>query len=70
MFAQFRQMAAEAGRAAESVPITVYGVGENIDLLKRYRDAGTARVMFELPSAGEEEILPMLDRCAELIRQI
>jgi probable F420-dependent oxidoreductase len=70
MFPQFRQMASEAGRDPESIPITVYGVAENIDLLKRYRDAGTARVMFELPSAGQEEILPMLDRCAELARQV
>lgn len=70
MFPRFRQMMAEAGREPDSIPITVYGVAKDIDLLKRYRDAGTARVMFELPSARPEEILPMLDRCAELAAQV
>jgi probable F420-dependent oxidoreductase len=70
MFPQFRQMAAEAGRDPDTIPITVYGIAEDIDLLKRYRDAGTARVMFELPSAGPEEILPMLDRCAALAARL
>jgi probable F420-dependent oxidoreductase len=70
MFPRFRQMAAEAGRAPDSIPITVYGIAEDLDLLKRYRDAGTDRVMFELPSAAPEEILPMLDRCAALAGQI
>ncbi|MFT5450220.1 MAG: putative F420-dependent oxidoreductase [Gammaproteobacteria bacterium] len=69
MFPQFRQMAVDAGRDADSIPITVYGVARDLDLLARYRDAGTARVVFELPSAGPEEVLPLLDECAELVRQ-
>lgn len=69
MFPQFRQMVADAGRDADSIPITVYGVARDLDLLARYRDAGTARVVFELPSAGPEEVLPLLDECAELVRQ-
>lgn len=69
-FPEFRQMAAEAGRDPDTIPITVYGIAEDLDLLRRYRDAGTDRVMFELPSAGPEEILPMLDRCAELAAEV
>ena len=69
-FPEFRQMAAEAGREPESIPITVYGVAEDLDLLKRYRDAGTARVVFALPSAGPEALLPLLDRYAALIPEL
>jgi hypothetical protein len=39
-------------------------------LIARYRDAGSARIVFELPSAGPEEVLPLLDECAELISKI
>src|SRR5438309_2110908 len=39
---RFRQMAAEAGRDPASVPITVWGVGEDLGRLQRYRDLGVA----------------------------
>ena len=68
LFPQFRQMAAEAGRDPDSIPITVYGVAEDADLLKRYRDVKTERVVITLPAAGREEVLPVLDRIAGLIR--
>ena len=65
----FRKMAAEAGRDPDSVPISVFGVAEDLDLIKRYRDAGTARLIFNVPPAKADEVLPLLDRCASLIRQ-
>lgn len=67
---QFRQMATEAGRAFETVPVTVFGAGEDPDRLQRYRDRGVTRVVVSLPSAGPDEILPMLDRWSRLIRRI
>ena len=66
---EFRAMAAEAGRDPATLPITVFGVAEDADLIKRYRDAGVARIIFNLPSAKAEEVLPVLDRCAQLMRQ-
>ena len=48
--------------------MTVFGVSEDLDRLKLYRDRGIARVVVSLPSANADEILPMLDRWAELIR--
>jgi probable F420-dependent oxidoreductase len=66
---QFRQMAAEAGRDPAGVPISIFGAPENLDRLKRYRDQGIARTIVALPSAEADEILPVLDRWAELIRQ-
>jgi hypothetical protein len=38
-------------------------------LIKRYRDAGAARVPFSLAPAKADEVLPVLDRCARLMRQ-
>ena len=65
---EFRKMAAATGRPVESVPITVFGVAEDADLVKRYRDAGVARIIFNLPAAKADEVLPVLDRCAALMR--
>jgi probable F420-dependent oxidoreductase len=66
---QFRQMAADAGRDPATVPVSIFGAPEDLDRLKRYRDQGIARVVVTLPSAKTDEILPALDRWAELIRQ-
>ena len=52
-----------------TLPITVFGVAEDADLIKRYRDAGVARLIFNLPSAKADEVLPVLDRCTTLMRQ-
>jgi probable F420-dependent oxidoreductase len=67
---QFRQMAVAAGRSLDSVPVTVFGVAEDLDRLKLYRDRGIARAVVSLPSAKADEILPVLDRWAELIRRV
>src|SRR5258708_18764208 len=65
----FRKLAVEAGRDPATLPITIFGVPEDRDLVARYRDAGVARVVFNLPPAKADEVLPALDRCADLIRQ-
>src|ERR1700757_2397931 len=67
---KFREMAAEAGRDLASVPITIWGARENLDLLKRDRDDGVSRVVVSLDSARGDKILPELDRWANLIRQL
>jgi len=66
----FRQMAAEAGRDLATVPVTVWGVPEDPDRLRRHRDLGIARVVVSLPSARPDEILPVLDRWAGLISRM
>ena len=65
---QFRQMAAAAGREIGSLPVTVFGAPEDADRLRRWRERGVARVVVSLPSAKSDEILPVLDRWAALIR--
>jgi hypothetical protein len=44
-------------------------VAEDVDLIRRYRDAGVARVLFNLPAAKADEVLPVLDRGAALMRK-
>ena len=66
---QFRQMAADAGRDPAAVPVSIFGAPENLERLKRYSDQGIARAVVTLPSAKSDEILPVLDRWAELIRR-
>jgi probable F420-dependent oxidoreductase len=65
----FKKLCDEAGRDPASVPITVFGVAEDLELIKRYRDAGVARLVFNLPPAQADEVLPILDRCATLAGQ-
>ena len=67
---QFRKLAVEAGRDPDTLPITVFGVAEDAELVGRYRDAGVARVVFNLPPAKSGEVLPVLDRCAALMRRV
>jgi probable F420-dependent oxidoreductase len=64
----FKKLVTESGRDPASLPITVFGVPEDRDLIKRYGDAGVARLVFNLNSAKADEVLPALDRCAALMR--
>ena len=67
---RFRQMAEEAGRDPQSLPVTLGGAPENADMLKRYRDLGVARVNFPVPPAKADEVLPILDRVAKIKQQM
>ena len=66
----FHRMAEEAGRDPQSLAVTVGGAPEDPDVLKRYRDLGVARVNFPVPPAKRDEILPVLDRLADLKRRL
>jgi probable F420-dependent oxidoreductase len=67
---QFHKMAKEAGRDPASLPITIFSAPEKLDVLKRYKDMGVARALVQLPSASSDEIIPILDRWAELMHKI
>ena len=67
---RFRQMATEAGRDPDSLPITIGGAPEDADRLKRFRDLGAVRVNVSLPAENADAILPVLDRWAELRRRV
>jgi hypothetical protein len=61
---RFRQLAAEAGREPDDLPVQVFAAEQDDDMLARYRDAGIDRVVFMLPSAGSDKVLPLLDQLA------
>jgi probable F420-dependent oxidoreductase len=67
---QFHAMVKEAGRDVASLPVTMFRVVEELDRLKHYRDIGIKRVVITLPSAGAQEVVPILDKWAEKIRQM
>jgi probable F420-dependent oxidoreductase len=66
---QFHKMAAEAGRDPASLPVTLFRVAEDADGLRRFRELGVARVVISLPAAQSDQILPILDRWAPLMRE-
>ena len=66
----FRTMAVEANRDPDSIPITVWGRGADVEMMKRYRDLGVDRVATSLDSDKADKILPVLDRWAEIIRAV
>ena len=67
---RFTQMCVEAGRDPATIPITIWGAKNDLDLLKRYRDLGVERMVVSVESETADTILPILDHWAELIRKI
>jgi probable F420-dependent oxidoreductase len=67
---QFRQMAAEAGRNLEDVPVTIWGSKPDADHVRRLADMGVSRVVVSLDSAPADSVLPVLDAWARVIRII
>ncbi len=66
---KFLALLKEAGREPAACPVSIFSAPEEADTLKRYRDLGIARVAVGLPAAGEDVVLPILDRWAALMRQ-
>ncbi len=67
---RFRQMAVEAGRNLESLPVSIFGAEMDEDMLKQYRDAGIERVVFSLESEEADQVLPVLDKINSLIHAV
>ena len=67
---QFRSMAKQAGRDPASLPISLFRVPDNIERLRFHQQIGIDRVVFSLPAERDDKILPILDRWAELLRQL
>ena len=66
----FRKMAIDANRDPDSIPITVWGRGPDVEQMKRYRDLGVDRVATSLDSEKADKILPVLDRWAKVMRAV
>ena len=64
------EMLSEAGRSLADVPITMFGTAPDIDLIKRYQDLGVTRVVAGCPPEPADKTLPLLDKWAQIIRQV
>ncbi|MEU6419605.1 LLM class F420-dependent oxidoreductase [Streptomyces spiralis] len=64
--AELQKKAAGQGRAP--VPVTLFNAKAQPEALHRYAGAGITRCIFWLPSLPAQELLPRLDRLAELAR--
>jgi probable F420-dependent oxidoreductase len=62
-----RQQLADAGRAADSVEVSVYLCPPEKDTVSRFRDAGIDRVIFLLEPMAEAAALSQLDERSELM---
>ena len=66
--ARFRQMCSEEGR--NPLPVSLWGRTPDYEELVGYRDLGAVRVCTSLDSAKEDEIFPVLDKWAGIIRWV
>ncbi len=64
--ADLRQRAERAGRDPATVTVSLFGARPDESKLATWRDLGVARVLFPLPSAGGDRVLPLLDQYSAL----
>jgi probable F420-dependent oxidoreductase len=68
--AELRRVATEKGRDPATISISVYGVPMDATAVAAMRAAGVERVIFGLPSRGADQILPLLDHGAGVMREL
>ena len=64
----FRDLATEAGRDPAGLPITIFRVPDDLPRLGFCQEIGIDRVVFSLPAANADVILPIMDRWVEMQR--
>jgi hypothetical protein len=68
--ADFRARAEKAGRDPAAVTVSIFGVPPDATKLAALRDAGVTRVVFFVPSALADAVLPLLDQYAALAKNL
>jgi len=67
---KFREMAREAGRDPAGVEITMFGLGEDLDRVKRLNEMGVARVVPMFPPEKADKVLPIVDRWTKIMKEV
>jgi probable F420-dependent oxidoreductase len=67
---RFRTMAEEAGRDPKSLPITIFRVPDDLTQLRFCQSIDIDRVVFTIPAEKEDKVMPILDRWADVQRQL
>ncbi len=68
--ADFRARAEKAGRDPAAVTVSIFGVAPDEAKLAALRDAGVTRVVFFVPSAIADTVLPLLDGYAAVAKKV
>ena len=58
------------GRGPDTIPINVYGIVNDLDLLKRYRNACTVRAAFNLLSESSSILVPLANHFKNYINDV
>jgi probable F420-dependent oxidoreductase len=66
---RLRDRVAEAGRDPDALEITPFGSTPDHGKLDHFEKVGVTEVVFDLPSAPAEKVLPILDRYATLVAE-
>ena len=64
---ELQRLADEAGRGR--IPVSIFGAVPKAEVIDTYAEAGVERLLFHLPPAPRDEVLPLLEKRAELVRQ-
>jgi len=67
---ELRTLCEYAGRRFESLELAVIGLGPERDTAKRLLENGFTQLIFTLPPAGADSVLPLLDDYANLAKQL
>ena len=62
-----RRQAEEAERDPASISVTIFGARPDGDMVTRMEQAGVDRVVFGLPSANRDTVVPLMDEYAKLM---
>jgi alkanesulfonate monooxygenase SsuD/methylene tetrahydromethanopterin reductase-like flavin-dependent oxidoreductase (luciferase family) len=64
-----RRLAEKAGRDPQTISVSVSAARPEESAVREYEKIGVERAVFPLPSAGRDEVLPVLDRYTALLRE-
>ncbi len=67
---EFKKMAQEAGRDPASIEITLFGLGGDVDKLKKFAEMGVSRVVAMLPPDSPDAARTAIDKWTDVMRQV
>jgi probable F420-dependent oxidoreductase len=67
---ELHRRAEKSGRDPRSIAVATYGSPIDAGVADQYRTAGVEHFIFGLPPAPRDTILPLLDQCADVVRQV
>lgn len=69
-YAELKHLAAQAGRGVDSIPLTVCLVPPDPQQVDHWLSEGAERIIFGLPPAGADDVMPRLHRCIEAMKAV